>query len=418
MIPLDLPWPGLHQSLEKISWAGNTRPCGTLRVMTRNDDGTPNAVGPTISPQELRALCGRIVAFLSRKAEKERILLPYIVEQHIAGRVPIGEELRQEMGAGGRPPAQVNAAAQVVVRIREKLDEYFAAHPEEKIRISIPVGEYGLAFALNTLPPERRFYADEFWADHRSPADAVTVIYTEPLFVRDKEFKEFTRRVNLNSRNSGSDLREGQEYVYSHVPLGEVVATLKLIKKFWGWRQTTLEQGCRREVEFDELIKASTSGSFIVLGAPRANGFIHSIQLDSELEISVAEDSVDVANAESPEEPSYAESTLRNIVTGYVVVTRLRRMSRYITMFHGNHGQAIARLVEIFVDDGELRTLYREHLPELLAGSLPDQFQLLFRVTMDRRGERAPEKVELLAKRPRPWPPSARSSASDVTSPG
>jgi hypothetical protein len=368
-------------------------------MMTRHDaEGSDQSPSADVSAEKLRALAERFIATLSKRSDQAPLVFRFLIEQHILGRIPKGEEIREQMKAKGQIPQQANAVAPVVDRIRDRLAEYFAKHANENIRILIPKDQYGLVLEPNTVVPDSVPYAQQFWAPHKTPDGTLTIIYTEPLFMRNGAFTEFIRRVDVNAR---FELPPAQEFCYSHVPLGEVVATLKLVKWFSALGQQTSEEGCRKEIEYEDVMKASNSKSFIVLGAARANGFLSSLQLDANLAINADDDSILVREPVYPEKPSYRESQTAHNVTGYVIVTRLLRMGRCITLFHGNHGQAISRLVAIFLDEVLLRELYKEQLQDFLVSPLSQEFQLLFEVEMDHRGERVPHRTTLVARRPR-----------------
>ena len=154
----------------------------------------------------------------------------------------------------------------------------------------------------------------------------------------------------------------------------------------------------------------SPSPSFIVFGAPRANGFVSTIQRDARLHIVASTKTIRVGGKDAFEETQNDSS-----VIGYVIVTRIRRMGRLITLFHGNHGAAIAKLVDIHLDNNSLRNLYQNEIPELIDAYLPEQFQLLFEVEIDIRGERVAEEIFLRGTWPEPLvPKSSEGDDADV----
>jgi hypothetical protein len=366
--------------------------------MTRHPD--------VLSPAAKRDLCNRIMSSkaIPPRSPQAQHLIPLLFESSIEGDVPQAKRLAEHMAKVSpgmkkkTDDEQANAVAQVVGRVREYFATYFAKHPEEEFCAEIPVGQYGLAFARHIPAPHTKQHVHEFWAPHVAASGAVTIIYTEPLFTRNQDFTEFRRRVDVNSDATPID---GQKFCYSHVPLGEVVATLKLAKKFSEWGVRTVEYGTRTNVPYDSYIKSAPESSFIVLGAARANGFVSSLQHDANLDIVVSEQEIIVKDSA---QPPLKESQTANTVLGYVVVTRLQKKGCWVTMFHGNHGQAISRLVEILLDEDETRKLYAADIPELQRGFLPERFQVLFRVEVDNRGESVPDGVRLVAKRPEPWP--------------
>ena len=88
----------------------------------------------------------------------------------------------------------------VIKRLKVHLKEYFAKHhDDEPVRVRIVSSPYGLVFERNVVPFGERELVKEFWKPHISETGPVSIIYTEPLFTRDKDFNEFVRRVELNT---------------------------------------------------------------------------------------------------------------------------------------------------------------------------------------------------------------------------
>ncbi len=405
----------MRHACVQIDLPNISRRCGTLRNMTRHPD--------VVSPSEKRDLCNRILSSkaLPSRAPQAKQVIAFLFEMSIEGGEPQAKNVAEHMAEISpglklkSDQEQANAAAQVVRRVRKFFTRYYDENRGEKVRVDIPVGQYGLTFAFNTPAPQTRHLVREFWAPHVAAKGPITIIYTEPLFTRNEDFTEFRRQVDINSDATPII---GQMFCYSHVPLGEVVATIKLAKKFWEWDIDTTEYGARTNVPYDSYMKAP-EGSFIVLGAPRANGFVSTLQRDAKLDIVVSDKEIILKrplsskkDSPSPKQPPFRESQTADTVVGYVVVTRLQKRGRWVTMFHGNHGQAISRLVEILLDEDETRKLYRAQIPELHGGFLPEYFQLLFRVEMDNRGESVPDVVSLVAKSPEPWPNQPESQSS------
>lgn len=345
---------------------------------------------PILSAEGKLQLLGRISAWLRahRRGGQIETMLKFLVEAEIKGEPAVTGQQSVEEAFPEEKRGSLNLP-RLYGRARRYLCDYFAEATSEPVLLVIPSNTPWVTYVQNehaTTLDNVPTLVSSFWRPHTNSA-GIRLIYSRSIFIR-TAFSKFTRDVTINCPE---DVPDGAEYAYSHVPAGEVQGVITLARWFHSQGDSPEVSDCRRGSYYHDMIRSAPSQSFIVFGSARSNGFVRTLQDVEKFDITVKDTNIVVATPTGPEKPTYEENQDNDAVYGYVVVTRLRRGSTWITLFHGNHSQAMYRLAQVLTDEEQLKEVY-ENIPSF-AKAVPDRFQLLFEVEIDRRGETDPQRV-------------------------
>jgi hypothetical protein len=341
--------------------------------------------------EEQEGLVRRILA--SRQfahADMLKRILRYLVEQSGTAPGQGPKEYEIAVHAMGRSP-DFDPRTDPVVRVnlgsvRERLTSFFATEgSSEPWRIEIPKGQYGIVFreAGRESQPARSGAGalERFWQPYFTSNKPTLVVYTEPLFFRDEQGR-FFRDWNINS--VPHDLDEirghfplaGAEEVaptYHYLSAGEMHCLLSITRMFHELRIPVETRNSRRS-SWQEL----SQSNIILLGSPRTNHYLRSLQGDYPL--LVRDDRIESRTAAGDaailQGRRFKDGQLPRM-TEYAVVTRRPGLvsGGWVTMITANHGRAIEGAGHMLTLEDRVSGLLRR-MP-LEPG---DAFQLLVRV--------------------------------------
>jgi len=315
----------------------------------------------------------------------------------------------RSLQTGGTPPKEYEIAVQAMGRpetfdprtdpivrvsigsIRDRLLAYFATEgTHERLRLHIPKGQYLPVFttAEDTSPsePEKSVKAlCRFWQPYLSTRAANVIVYTEPLFFRDDRGHYF-RDWQINDIGSGpgqlkSRLPIGDVELhpsFHYLSAGEVHCLLSLSRMCYEMR-VPVETRNSRTSSWNELRNAN----LILLGSPRTNTFLSTLQGDQDFII--GGECIEVREPRGGEPGSYTgrrylDGKLRRM-TEYAVISRRPGLTpgTAVTMIAANHGRAIEGAGHLLtLEDRVESVLESMGAPE--SGDLPADFQLLMQV--------------------------------------
>jgi hypothetical protein len=273
--------------------------------------------------------------------------------------------------------------------VRERLQSYFGTEGrQEKIWMEIPLGQYRLVFSeapRESRPAKRSANAlARFWRPYFSGNAANIIVYTEPLFFRDDQGRYF-RDWNINSLPGGQDeipnrftgvTADEVRPVFHYLSAGEMHCLLSMTRMFHELN-IPVETRNSRNATWHEL----SQSNLILLGSPRTNQFLESLQGDYPL--LTGTDCIYYRSAKKKrvyKGTRYQDGRLPRM-TEYAVVTRRPGLvaGRAVTIIAANHGRAIEGA-------GHLLTL-NDKVQELIGqmhvkpnNELPAGFQMLMQV--------------------------------------
>lgn len=339
-----------------------------------------------------RLLLQRILS--SRQFAHAHILkriLQYVCERSIDPEAPAPKEHEIAIQAMGRPES-FDPRTDPIVRvsmasIRDRLLAYFATEGSaEPIRLTIPKGQYRAVF-LETAPepaPVRISGAlARFWEPYFSAQAPNVILYTEPLFFRDDR-GHYVRDLYVNEPSAVEALAgwlpnpAGWRPCYHYLSAGEVHCLLSLSRLF-------LEAGVPVETRNSRLTSWSDlrGANLILLGSPRTNAFLRSLQPESGFvvtEASIEDRRPRARTRRSFNGARYQDGALPRM-TEYAVITRRPSPTpgRAVTLIAANHGRAIEGAGHLLTLEDRVQQLL-ERLAAPPGQRLPPIFQFLMRV--------------------------------------
>lgn len=338
-------------------------------------------------PEQIETLVNRILT--SRQFAHADILkriLRYLVEHASDPVAPKEYDIAvRAMGRQESFEPRTDPIVRVSVgSIRKRLLAFFATEgTAEPVRMEIPLGQYRVVFTDATVSArvaERESSAlMRFWQPYFTGAALNLVVYTEPLFFRDSQGR-YIRDWAINNPSDIGALQSsfpasdtaGFQPTFHYLSAGEMHCLLSLTRMFHELG-LPVETRNSRNAGWSELSRSN----LILLGSPRTNQFLKSLQGDDPL--IVHSDYIE----ERPTGAAYRGSRYRDgsleRMTEHAVVTRRPGLveGRWVTMIAANHGRAIEGA-------GHLLTL-EDRVEEILqrtvgSGPLPGTLQLLMRV--------------------------------------
>ncbi|MEP7363833.1 MAG: hypothetical protein ABI972_11305 [Acidobacteriota bacterium] len=351
----------------------------------------------TTSPNAQQLLLRRILASkqFAHADNLKRILL-YLVERSTSPLSPPPKEYEIAVYAMNRPPT-FDPATDPIVRvslgnIRERLNAFFGTEGrDEPLRLEIPKGRYRAIFVdgppASLAKPEgvANSSISKFWAPYFQTHTANILVYTEPLFFRDNQGRYF-RDWSVNRLPQGAEeIREhfpglsGKELqpAYHYLSAGEMHCMLSITRLFHE-RGIPVETRNSRISQWQEL----SAANLILLGSPRTNQFLASLQGDYPL-ITRGDCIVDVSRGRKPRVISGKRFSDGNLprMTEYAVLTRRPgvRPGCTVTMIAANHGRAIEGAGHMMTLEDRTRGVLKK-MKIGKDGSIPSAFQLLVRV--------------------------------------
>jgi len=337
-------------------------------------------------------------------------VLVFLVEYTQRGEAP--KEYEIAVGALGRPESfdpRTDPIVRVsVTSIRNRLAAYFATEGRhEPWQITVPKGQYRVAFVPSEQTSEPTIASSKalarFWAPYFSGRAANVIVYTEPLFFRDRHGHYF-RDWYLNDPAFAGEVQDllGRcalgpfEPAYHYLSTGEVHCLLSLSRMFHEMGVPVETRSCR-VTSWNELRHAN----LILLGSSRTNPFLNALQ--GEEPFVVTADRIENRSPASGEQEFYAGSRRMdgNLVrhTEYAVVTRRPAMTSgcAITWIASNHGKAIEGAGHFFTLENQVSSLL-EAMGVAENSEVPNRFQLLMRVDMMDLNDEVAETVCLHAR--------------------
>lgn len=274
-----------------------------------------------------------------------------------------------------------------VASIRDRLQQFFDQEGRsEKIRVSLPKGQYRLDFKAIEDESSSRLQTDasvraRFWQPYLSPVNPNLIVFTDLLFFRDDD-NNYLRNIYVNDRSTGA------EEIRSHLGLDPDKPLLPSFHFVSAGEMNCLLSITRTFAEFGAALDYRNARFFawadarranlILLGSARTNPFVRSLQGNLPL----------VSTASGIEERStktqwtgcrYLDGDLERLIE-YALVTRRAGpvAGAAVTMISANHGRAIEGAGAFLTNESHLRGL------EEAFGKTgpPAQFQLLLRVEM------------------------------------
>jgi len=271
-----------------------------------------------------------------------------------------------------------------VASVRDRLQAYFATEgATERCRLEIPRGQYRAVFSAagrftSAADAGHDSVIMRFWRPYFQKDAANIIVYTEPLFFRDNQGRYF-RDWGINTAPDdlapicrsfpGAD-PAAISPTYHYLSAGEMHCLLSLERMFHEVG-VPVETRNSRNSNWQELNDAN----LILLGSPRTNSFLRSLQGDYPLV--VRSDCIEHRGARTYRGNRFRDGALQRMVE-YAVITRRPGVQpgRAVTLVAANHGRAIEGA-------GHVLTL-EDRLKELTArmdatASQPDTFQFLMR---------------------------------------
>ncbi len=354
-------------------------------------------------------------------------ILRYLVERATTPNASAPKEYEIAIEAMGRA-ASFDPRTDPIVRvsvasIRDRLLAYFAMEGKhERFRLSIPKGQYLAVFA--PAGSEAGSPAEEapvralvqFWKPYVSASTSNVIVYTEPLFFRD-DHGHYVRDWHVNDVSSGSqeilrrlpfiDSLGNLQPSFHYLSAGEVHCMLSISRMFHEMG-VPIETRNSRISSWNELRNAN----LILLGSPRTNSFLSTLQCDRE-PFSIDPDRIENRAAEGNEPAMYQgrrylDGKLMRM-TEYALVTRRPGLSPgcAVTMIAANHGRAIEGAGHFLTLGNRVESVI-ERIAKPSSDDLPPHFQLVMRVeTMDVDDEVA--QMQCIAQRVVPGPAEPQS---------
>jgi hypothetical protein len=321
-------------------------------------------------------------------------VLRYLADRSSEAAAPAPKEYEIAVEAMGRP-ASFDPRTDPIVRVslgsvRERLLSFFATEGrQETLRMEIPKGQYRVVFsdAPRGIPPVERVNALARFRQPYFSGDAANIIvYTEPLFFRDDSGRYFrdwsvndlaTGRDEIRSRFRGFNFKEICP-VFHYLSAGEMHCLLSITRMFHELG-VPVETRNSRNATWHEL----SHGNLILLGSPRTNEFLESLQGDYPL--IVRHDSIRLRSSGKKSGCTYRGKRFKDgrlmRMTEYAVVTRRPGLvsGRWVTTIAANHGRAIEGAGHVLTLEDRVRELVEQmHLKA--SAAVPEAFQLLMKV--------------------------------------
>jgi hypothetical protein len=346
---------------------------------------------PPTAAAGLERLLLRILA--SRQFAHADILkrvLRYLVEHSTNPNCPPPKEYEIAVQAMGRPQS-FDSRTDPIVRvtiatIRERLQAYFATEGNRELcRLEIPKGQYRVVFIeadrVQPAPEEDRSATSQSWRPYFQKDVANIIVYTEPLFFRDNKGRYFRDwNVNFPPDDLGEISRSfpGVEPAdlsptFHYLSAGEMHCLLSLTRMFHEMR-APVETRNLRNARWQELNDAN----LILLGSPRTNSFLKSLQGDCPLLAHA--DCIEHRGTREYRGQRFTDGTLQRLVE-YAVVTRRAGLQpgRSVTLIAANHGRAIEGAGHVLTLENRLKELIA-HIDVKVPAALPETFQFLMRI--------------------------------------
>ena len=273
--------------------------------------------------------------------------------------------------------------------VRERLESYFGTEGrQEKIWMNIPRGQYRLVFSeapRESRPAKRSANSlARFWQPYFSGNAANIIVYTEPLFFRDDQGR-FIRDWNINHVPAGQEeipnrftgiTADEVRPVFHYLSAGEMHCLLSMTRMFHELN-IPVETRNSRNATWHEL----SQSNLILLGSPRTNQFLESLQGDNPL--LTGTDCIYQRSAKKNrvyKGTRYQDGRLPRM-TEYAVVTRRPGLvaGRAVTIIAANHGRAIEGAGHLLTLNDKVHELIgRMHVKP--SNELPASFQMLMQV--------------------------------------
>ena len=349
------------------------------------------------SEAKQRALLRRILASTTfgHSESLQRILLFLYERTRDESALPL-KEYDIALGAIHRPESfdpKTDAIVRVsIAAIREKLRAYFATEGgQELVRLVIPKGQYRVRF--EEMESSRAAVAPttslrKFWGPYLTGAWPNVLLYTELLCFRDGHGNYF-RSIYLNDPTvdpatvsphlpgaTPGEIRPSFHFVSG----GEMHGSLSLAQTFQGLN-VSLEVKNTRFVSWPGM----RNSNLIVLGSPRTNAFLNSLQ--GEEGFTIGSDAILCLQPHAGEQASYHGSRsmcgkLERVVEFALVTRRPGPLGdSAITLIAANHGRAMEGAAQYVTREDKLSGLLRI-LGAAEDAALPAHFQVLLKVDM------------------------------------
>jgi hypothetical protein len=348
--------------------------------------GGPRTADPGAERLLLRILASRQFAH----ADRLKKVLRYLVECSADPTRPPPKEHEIAVQAMRRP-ASFDSRTDPIVRVtiasvRERLQAYFATEGAgERYRLAIPKGQYRVFFtdtdSPQSAPEEHRRAIERFWRPYFRKDAANIIVYTEPLFFRDGKGRYF-RDWNINTPpddlapialNFPEAAPADISPTYHYLSAGEMHCLLSLTRMFHE-AGVPVETRNSRSARWQEL----NQSNLILLGSPRTNPFLRSLQGDYPLVARA--DSIERRGGDVFRGRRFADGALQRM-TEYAVVTRRPGVQPdcSVTLIAANHGRAIEGAGHVLTLENRLQELIaRLGVDE--SAALPQTFQFLMRI--------------------------------------
>lgn len=322
-------------------------------------------------------------------------ILRYLADQSADPAVLPPKEYDIAVQAMGRP-ASFDPRTDPIVRVslgsvRERLLAFFSTEgKQEHLRMEIPKGQYRVVFTEAPRDGGRgepgASALTRFWQPYFSRSAANIVVYTEPLFYRDDSGR-YVRDWNINSLNTGrAEIRKrfpglapGELVpVFHYLSAGEMHCLLSITRMFHEL-SIPVETRNSRNATWHEL----SQSNLILLGSPRTNQFLESLQGDYPL---IARgDCIQRRAGGRKADKTYQGARFRDgrlpRMTEYAVVTRRPGLVNgcWVTMIAANHGRAIEGAGHVLTLEDRVEELL-DRMRVAKSAQPPQAFQLLMKV--------------------------------------
>jgi hypothetical protein len=242
--------------------------------------------------------------------------------------------------------------SQTRVRANKRLEELYqsGACRDAEFRLTITKGTLALRFG----PHEPKVdYVNDFWAPYLD-GERVVVYYPEPQFFKNEQDTYFrNHKINDAATKTASQFFIGKPTglvpSQSFVPSGFVVALIQLFNAF-GFASTRRLRLSAQRLRWAESMQEQQA-NVILMGtsssvreiARTTDAFLMASHRDDE-----GHNAVNLPGVGSYVDHSYKPGDgLATILTKWVVVTRLRKENRFVTVFSG-HSRAVEVAVKFF----------------------------------------------------------------------
>jgi len=322
-------------------------------------------------------------------------ILRFLVAQSADPEAPPPKEYAIAVQAMGRP-ASFDPRIDPIVRVslgsvRDRLQSFFGTEGKhETLRLEIPKGQYRVVFSDGPRVPHQAKRGESalarFWKPYFSGKAANIIVYTEPLFFRDDSGRYF-RDWKVNSLATGgpeirdrfTGLNSGELCpVFHYLSAGEMHCLLSITRMFHEL-SVPVETRNSRNSTWHEL----SHSNLILLGSPRTNQFLESLQGDYPLvvkgdciqrhfgpkKLDRVFKGIRFKDGRLPRMIEYAAITRRpGLVSGSTV-----------TMIAANHGRAIEGAGHLLTLEDKVQSIL-ERLRADTSLKSPEAFQLLMKV--------------------------------------